>query len=262
VPLLRKSATDTAALCVNCDAQFASGVRITAAVPDSTADGRQPHTPDTEPAARLQAASADVLSRPRVTSPPSLPSAEANGHQGPVQQAAAHRLAELPGTNAPPPAPRATLPVALRPHEGSHERAIVHGSGSAGNSLSRPATGRQRDDAAALGSVGVGHAGREHGAGDGGRSEQVGPAAQALHSPSATVFGISERPVPRMFSRPAAASGDTEPGGSDAAASSGREQTDDAATDGDYSPTSDPRLGPFARPPAERAPSTADRCSC
>ena len=257
---MRKSATDTAALCVNCDAQFANGVRVTAAAPDSTADGRQPHTPDTEPAARVQAAGANEVSRPRVMSPPGLTSAGVNGHRGSVQQgAAAHGPVELPGTNAPPPAPRATLPVALRPHEASNGGAVNHGSGALGPSLGRRATGQQREDAAALGSVGVGHAGSAQAAGHDGRSEPVGPAAQAMHSPSAAVFGAAERPVPRMFSRPAAASSDAEPSGSDAAASSGREQAEDAATDGDYSPTSDPRLGPFARPPADRAPSTPDR---
>ena len=193
-------------------------------------------------------------------SPPGLTSAGANGHRGPVQQAAAHHAADSPGINGSPPAPRVTLPVALRPLEASSQGAIDHGSTAIGNSLGRPATGQQRDDAAALGSVGVGEGGREHGSGQERRDAQAGTAAQALDSPPAGIFGIAEHPVPRMFTRPVAASGDAEPSNSDATASSGREQADDAASDGDYSPTSDPRLGPFARPPADRAASTPDRC--
>ena len=128
--------------------------------------------------------------------------------------------------------------------------------------MGRPAATPKRDNAADLGSVGVGHRAEPASQIDPDPKEpQAAAAAHAANGQSAAVFGMSERRVPRMFSQSVALPGGAEPSGSGSAATNSRDPADDAAMDGEYSPTSDPRLGPFARPPADRAPSTPDRCT-
>ena len=267
VPLLRERGTDTAALCVNCDAYYANGVLVTKSAVNGSSTVLQPARNDVTPAAGAEADVSTAAGQPGSASRLGPPTAANKEPSGPSQQSGGRRHPNRQVEDTSSPAPRVIPPVAIRLREPVLGWGNAQGSRPAAGVATRPATAPHRDAAGAAGPSAEGLGRHGHVA----APEAAGIPAQAgsrtLAWQPAAVFGATEPPLPRFctFLRSADGQPDPEsipPGGnltSGGEAEDGAED-DDADAGCEYSPTADPRLGPFARDPADRAPVTPDRC--
>ena len=264
MPLLRQRATDTAALCVNCDAHYSNGLLVTA-----TAESGGPNVlrlGKTGVTSAVEAQASDNIPgcQPSSVSPPGPTTAACHVRRGSIRQPEGWHQPKHQVEDTMPPAPRATPPVALQPRQTPVSTGAAQGSQPEAGVAARPATAPRREAAAAAGQSADDLAWEGRVPAPEAAGGQATAGRRTVQAQTAGVFSATEPPLPRMFPRSTAAQQACEPvpTGRDVTTGGGAaDGPDDDPDDGcDYSPTADPRLGPFARDPADRAPATPDRC--
>jgi hypothetical protein len=264
VPLLRQRVTDTAALCVNCDAHYSNGVLVTSAAANGGPDVLRRGQVGVTSAAGGQAADSIVAGQPGSVGPLRPTVAASHDPSDPIQQPRVSRQTNPQVEDTMPPAPRAMPPVALQPREPPFSTGDALKSQPEAGGAARPATAPQREAAGTAGPSAHGHSWGGPVAAPEAAGRQATAGRRDVERQAASVFEAAEPPLPRMFPRSAAVRPNSTVATTDGKLTGVGEAVDGADDNADdecdYSPTSDPRLGPFARDPADRAPATPDRC--
>ena len=265
MPLLRERATDTAALCVNCDARYASGVLVTAAIAEGASDMSGRGSNGDVPAGAPHAAFSSAAGQPSPASRLGPMSAARHDPNTSNQQPEGWRHHDPEGEDTALPAPRAVPPTALRPRDPAYGRVSHRESQSAAVAASPPATVPQNSATGIAGPSAEGLGPGVHTPAADAANMQANPGFRTVHSTTTAVFAATEPPLPRMFPRTTAEQaygGVMRPNGDSMTGGETVDSADDDFDDNEcaYSPTADLRLGPFARDAADRAPATPDRC--